>query len=127
MGDFEDQFGAGADADGIISSNNAGYSRSTWVQKARWFGEPSQDQLDKAIARDEFDAWSKSMAAKGYIRGPQFETHDKLKEWDTSNKRPHIRIEGYGGYTVFFTDGQPYERPNISESQPWMNDPDIPF
>lgn len=127
MGDFEDHFGAGADADDIISSNNAGYGRSTWVQKARWFGEPSQDKLNKAMARDEFEVWSKSMTAKGYIRGPQFETHDKLKEWDATNKRPHVRREGYGGFTVFFTDGKPYERPDVAETQSWMNDPDIPF
>jgi len=127
MGDFEDHYGAGADADNIISNNNVGYARATWVQKARWFGEPSQDKLDKAIARDEFEAWSKAMTAKGYTRGPQFETHDKLKEWDAANKRPHVRREGYGGYTVFFTDGQPYERPVVGENQPWMNDPDIPF
>jgi len=75
MGDFEDHYGAGADADNIISNNNVGYARATWVQKARWFGEPSQDKLDKAIARDEFEAWSKAKAMEATPSSLQMDSH----------------------------------------------------
>ena len=131
MGEFEDHFGAEADADNIISRNSDGYSRSSWVEKARWFGEPSKAKLEAAIARDEFETWSKSMIVKGYIRGPQFQSHEDLQKWDSNNKRPHVQREGYGGFTIYFTDGKPYENPDREkrnrDASSWINDPSIPF
>ena len=132
MGDFEDHFGAGADADSIISGNSRAYEKSSWVEKARWFREPSLAELEKAELRDEYEAWSKSMIARGYIRGPQFSNYDEMLVWDRGNTRPHIRRKGYGGYTVFFTDGEPYEAHKIEGSEKkgplsLMDDPNIPF
>ena len=55
MGDFEDVFGAGADADSIIDGYSNDYNRANHVEKANWFGNASAEKIEAAIAKDEFD------------------------------------------------------------------------
>jgi len=56
MGDFEDVFGAGADADSIVDGYSKAYNRASHVEKANWFGRASAEKIEIAIAKDEFDA-----------------------------------------------------------------------
>lgn len=98
MGDFEDVFGAGADADDIID----GYSRDYIREQAA---------LKRAAKRKPFPStnidiedWRASMSARGYIKGPRFNSYDELSKWDKSNRRPHIRRRNSDGFEVFFTN-----------------------
>jgi len=105
MGDFEDVFGAGADAVDIIDGYNRQYLRSSSREKANWWGTATEDELEAAEQQDEVVAWRASMASRGYSKGPQFSSYDELSEWDRGNNRPHVRRRTSFGYEVFFTDG----------------------
>ncbi|KUJ85982.1 hypothetical protein AVO45_03145 [Ruegeria marisrubri] len=132
MGDFEDVFGAGADAAEIIDGYAESYNRSNWKDKVSWWGKPSDEEYEAASQWDEDDAWMASMKAKGYVRGPHFDSYQELNEWDRQNTRPHIRRPTYYGYDVFFTDGQPYiapssDRNSVGDSKPSEYDDEMPF
>jgi len=94
MGDFERTFGAGADAVGIVER----YSRQRNTEERR--REPDAREA-------ELNEWCASMEARGYTRGPHFDTYERLAVWDRSNTRPHIRRPSYRGHFVYFTDGRP--------------------
>ena len=132
MGDFEDYFGAGADADSIISSNCKSYGESSNVEKARWFKEPTKQELAAAIAKDELQEWSKAMRLKGYFAGPKFNSYKELQAWDKEVNRPHVRRRFGVFYMVFLTDGKPFqnlEKPKLPSNpiKSWRDDSDIPF
>lgn len=129
MGDFEDVFGAGADASEIIDGYAETYNRSSWKEKVSWRGKPSDEKFEAASQWDEEDAWMASMKAKGYVRGPHFDSYRQLVEWDHVNTRPHIRRPTYYGYDIFFTDGQPYYEPTnaVRTGAPSEKDDEIPF
>lgn len=92
MGDFEDVFGAGTDAVDIIEGFSREYARSSWKEKGKenWDGS-GNDSLKSAYHRTGNDSWSTAMAAKGYTKGPQFNSYDELSAWDSLNARSHIR------------------------------------
>ncbi|WEF23199.1 hypothetical protein [Paracoccus sp. S3-43] len=75
MGDFEDVFGAGADAAEIIDGFAESYNRSSWKDKVSWWGKPGDEEYEAASQWDENDAWMASMKAKGYVRGPHFDSY----------------------------------------------------
>lgn len=104
MGDFEDVFGAGADADDIIDAYSREYSHSSRVGKANWFGSASPSQIEDAERLDEIESWRKSMVRKGHKKGPNFSTYANLSEWLRTNTRPHIRRPSPIGFEVYFTD-----------------------
>lgn len=77
MGDFEDVFGAGADADDIInyySSRNTDYDDQL---------EP-REEVDSAEAY-EYVAWMDKMRHRGFVDGPSFSTFDDLSDWLKEN------------------------------------------
>lgn len=132
MGDFEDVFGAGADAAEIIDGFAESYNRSSWKDKVSWWGKPGDEEYEAASQWDENDAWMASMKPKGYVRGPHFDSYQELEEWDRQNTRPHIRRRMYHGHVVFFTDGRPYNEPSanigtVLNSAQSDNDDEIPF
>jgi len=83
--------------------------------------------------KDELKTWSESMAAKGYVKGPSFETYEQLSEWDRQNTRPHLRRRTPGGYMIFFTeeldgDRTPSVDPVEEDPTDWrILDDEIPF
>lgn len=132
MGDFEDVFGAGADAVDIIEGYNRQYLRASNREKANWWGTASEEELEAADQQDEIEAWRASMASRGYQRGPQFASYDELAEWDKHNKRPHVRRRNSRGFEIFFTDGKGPQRNSNSQTlrertPPTVSDDDIPF
>ena len=98
MGDFEDVFGAGADADSIIDGYAKDYEKASHLEKANWVGEASPEKINLAIAKDEFDDWCKKVERQGGIRGPVFLTYSDLKKWDEANDLEHIRRRNPDGY-----------------------------
>lgn len=64
----------------------------------------NERELKIAEPEDETDAWSASMLAKGFVRGPQFCSYEELAVWSGSNSRPHVQSRSVAGYQVFFTD-----------------------
>ena len=107
MGDFEDVFGAGADADSIVDGYSKAYNRASHVEKANWFGRASAEKIEIAIAKDEFDAWCKKVTHQGGKRGPHFLNYSELEVWDKTNKREHIRRRTpTGGFQIFYLDGK---------------------
>lgn len=105
MGDFEDVFGAGADADSIIDGYSNDYNRASHVEKANWFGSASAEKNEIAIAMDEFDIWCKKITQQGGKRGPRFSSYSELGIWDKTNKREHVRRRTpTGGFQVFYFD-----------------------
>ncbi len=88
MGDFQDEFGTGADADDIIDGNSREYERSSRSEKANWNSVSSHGDSKE---QGHNDSWSSAMAAKGYTQGPHFSSYDKLSAWDSSNARSHVR------------------------------------
>ncbi|AXI46339.1 hypothetical protein C1J03_10070 [Sulfitobacter sp. SK012] len=129
MGDFQDVFGAGADADDIIDGYSREYERSSRSEKANWNGA-SSDVGSKEQRHN--DSWSSAMAAKGYTQGPHFSSYDELSAWDSSNARSHVRSRNDQGYQIYFTDGQPQGgseskvAPDSRKPTPSTDD-DIPF
>lgn len=85
MGDFEDVFGAGADADDIIDSYSRAYSNASPVEKARWFGKPDPQKLQAAIDQEELDDWSKKMNRQGFVEKASFKTYEELNQWMKQN------------------------------------------
>lgn len=131
MGDFEDVFGAGADAVDIIDSYSRAYERSSRKERGDRSNTSPSGVLNAADRNDGNGSWSAAMAARGYIKGPHFPSYEELSSWDSSNTRPHVRSRSEGGYQVYFTDGQPdvglgsrSEPDNSPTSR--MND-DVPF
>ncbi len=129
MGDFQDVFGAGADADDIIDGYSREYERSSRSEKASWNG--ASPPADLKEQRDD-RSWTAAMEAKGYARGPQFSSYEDLSAWDRSNSRSHIRSRSGQNFQVYFTDGQSGDvlkstsAPNSRQVAPSIND-DIPF
>jgi hypothetical protein len=37
------------------------------------------------------DGWMTSMLARGYSKGPAFQSYDEMSVWDKTNTRPHAR------------------------------------
>jgi hypothetical protein len=107
MGDFQDVFGAGADADEIIDHYSRQYARASAREKVDWWGNATEAELEAAECRDELVAWRRSMVSRGYTEGPTFSTYAELSAWDRENKRPHIRRRNENGFEVFFTDRRP--------------------
>lgn len=126
MGDFEDVFGAGADAVDIIDGYSRQYQRASAKEKANWWGTATEEELEDADYVDELDAWRRTMVSRGYTKGPRFSTYAELSAWDRENKRPHIRRRNGNGFEVFFTDRQPSNTMG-SESDPPNIDDEIPF
>ena len=125
MGDFEDVFGAGADAVEIIDRYSRQYQRASAREKANWHGTATEEELEVADYADELDAWRQRMVARGYTKGPKFSTYAELSVWDRENKRAHIRRRNGEGFEVFFTDRQSSDAPK-SESDPPTVDEDTP-
>ena len=97
MGDFQDVFGAGADAVDIIEGFNRQYLRE---QRANAFEARAARRHDNSD-----NAWLATMLAGGYRKGPFFESYDALACWERAEApRPHIRKPLNGGYQVFFTN-----------------------
>ncbi|WP_428544097.1 hypothetical protein [Profundibacter sp.] len=121
MGDFEDVFGAGADAVDIIDGYNREYLRETRKQK-----------LETANSQDGQETWRASMFARGYTQGPLFSSFEELSNWDRTNERPHVRRRTSDGFEVFFTDSKDFasndksETPSINSSTA-NDDSEIPF
>jgi hypothetical protein len=51
------------------------------------------------------DSWIEDMLARGYSKGPVFQSYDEMSVWDKTNTRPHVRSAVGAGYQVCFTDG----------------------
>ncbi len=51
------------------------------------------------------DNWIEDMLARGYSKGPAFQSYDEMSAWDKTNTRPHVRSTVGAGYQVCFTDG----------------------
>jgi hypothetical protein len=51
------------------------------------------------------DNWIEDMLARGYSKGPAFQSYDEMSAWNKSNTRPHVRSAIGCGYQVRFTDG----------------------
>ncbi len=51
------------------------------------------------------DNWIEDMLARGYSKGPAFQSYDEMSAWDKTNTRPHVRSAVGAGYQVCFTDG----------------------
>ena len=86
MGDFEDEFGVGAED--IIDGHSREHQRSSRSEKSNWNSVLSP--VDPTEYRNN-DSWSAAMAAKGYTQGPQFSSYEELSEWDSLNARSHVR------------------------------------
>jgi hypothetical protein len=54
------------------------------------------------------DNWIEDMLARGYSKGPAFQSYDEMSAWDKTNTRPHVRSAVGAGYQVCFTDGQTF-------------------
>lgn len=104
MGDFEDVFGAGADAADIIDGYSDQYVRSSHKEQVNWWGNASPEELAAAEELDENDAWRASMTARKFEQGPCLSTYSELSDWEKTNKRAHIRRRTAMGFEVFFTD-----------------------
>ena len=105
MGDFEDVFGAGADADSIISGYADDYGKATHLEKVNWFRPASPEEEAVAIEKDDFDNWCKKVVRQGGKRGPSFSTYSEMKSWDVSNNKPHVRRRSpRGGFQIYFID-----------------------
>jgi len=126
VGDFEDVFGAGADAVDIIDGYSRQYERASAREKANWWGTATEEELEATDSYDELDAWRRSMLSRGYTRGPRFSSYTELSAWDHENKRPHIRRRNGNGFEVFFTDRISSD-PSQSEGGPKNADDEIPF
>lgn len=132
MGDFEDVFGAGADAVDIIEGYNDQYLRSSHKEQVNWWGNASPEQLAAAEELDENDAWRASMRARKYEQGPCFSSFKELSDWDKVNNRAHIRRRTAMGFEVFFTDGKQGGKVGSSTARTSrtphsISDDDIPF
>lgn len=129
MGDFEDVYGAGADAVDIIDGYSREYVRSSRSEKSNWNGESSRASSEE---QGGIDTWSAAMIAKGYAPGPRFSTYEELSTWDSSNARSHVRSRSDQGYQIYFTDGKPGGGPESTsvpnDGQPRHSfDDDPPF
>lgn len=103
MGDFENVFGAGADADDIIDGYNREYLRAS-ENETECCDTATDDQFEAEGQQNELSAWRASISARGYTPGPRFSSFEELSEWDKENKRPHIRRRNSDGFEVYFTD-----------------------
>ncbi len=101
MGDFEDVFGAGADADDIIDGYSRDYGRENHVGKANWFGNATSKQLAIAQEKDDRDKLYTRMRVRGYHPTEEFKTYKEVVLWDQSNTEPFIRVPFYDGWIVF--------------------------
>jgi hypothetical protein len=54
------------------------------------------------------DNWIEDMLARGYSKGPAFQSYDEMSAWDKTNARPHVRSAVGAGFQVCFTDGQTF-------------------
>jgi hypothetical protein len=54
------------------------------------------------------DNWIEDMLARGYSKGPAFQSYAEMSAWDKTNTRPHVRSAVGAGYQVCFTDGQTF-------------------
>lgn len=129
MGDFQDVFGAGADAVDIIDGYSREYERSSLSEKA---SRNSASSLAGAKEQNDGRSWMAAMEAKGYAQGPQFSSYEELSAWDRSNTRPHVRSRSGEAFQVYFTDGQPHNGSKIpstpnSGQQVTSIDDEIPF
>jgi hypothetical protein len=52
------------------------------------------------------DNWVEDMLARGYSKGPAFQSYDEMSAWDKTNTSPHVRSAVGAGFQVCFTDGQ---------------------
>jgi hypothetical protein len=104
MGDFEDTFGAGADAVDIIDGYSREYVRSSRSEQLNWCGKSSRTDSKE---QGDNDTWSAAMVAKGYTLGPGFGSYEELSAWDSSNSRSHVRRRIDQCYQIYFTDGEP--------------------
>lgn len=132
MGDFEDVFGAGADAVDIIEGYNDQYLRSSHKEQVNWWGNASPEELAAAEELDENDAWRASMSSRKYEQGPCFSTYSELSDWEKTNNRAHIRRRTAMGFEVFFTDeknGGKMSSPAArnTRTQTSISDDEIPF
>jgi hypothetical protein len=65
------------------------------------------------------DNWIEDMLARGYSKGPVFQSYDEMSAWDKTNTRPHVRSAVGAGYQVCFTDGgQAADVPPVSTRPP---------
>jgi hypothetical protein len=101
MGDFQDVFGAGADALDIIDGYSREYERSSRSEKASWNGAAS-----RAGVKEQSDdlSWAVATEAKGYAQGPQFSSYEELSAWGRSNTRQHVRSRSGQAFQVYFVD-----------------------
>jgi hypothetical protein len=72
------------------------------------------------------DNWIEDMLARGYSKGPAFQSYDEMSAWDKTNTRPHVRSAVGGGYQVCFTDGgQTADVPSRSDTPKAADAPPI--
>ena len=77
-----------------------------------------------------------AMLARGYSKGPTFQSYDEMSAWDNTNTRPHVRSAVGAGFQVCFTDGGDTVAPVSKSARPPMGAPldevntefmDLPF
>lgn len=92
----------------INVTDNSGTPNGTednFLRVAKRLCEIQKERETKVVEPEaKTDAWSASMSAKGYVKGPQFASYEELAVWSLSNTRPHVRSQTIQGYQVFFTD-----------------------
>ena len=105
MGDFEDVFGAGVDADEIISGYSKSYEKASAVEKANWspfIGTSDPKKLLQAHDQDEYDNWSSKMDRQGFVHETSFKTFQELDAWQDKNKTiEFISRRTHLGFVVF--------------------------
>jgi hypothetical protein len=54
------------------------------------------------------DNWIDDMLARGYPKGPAFQSYDEMSAWDKSNTRPHVRSAIGGTFRASGNGGVEY-------------------
>lgn len=103
MGDFEDVFGAGADAVDIIEMHNRQYLRELRQEKSRDLRSIAGAKAKAGSEGNELELWRTLMLSRGYLKGPRFSSFEELSEWERENARPHVRRRTPFGFEVFYT------------------------
>ncbi|MDQ2094507.1 hypothetical protein [Rhodalgimonas zhirmunskyi] len=95
MGDFQDVFGAGADAVDIIEGFNRQYLREQRIN--------AREARTARRHTESDESWIATMRASGYVEGPFLASFDALSRWERASPAPHVRRPMKGGYQVFFS------------------------
>ncbi len=67
------------------------------------------------------DNWIDDMLARGYSKGPAFQSYDEMSAWDKTNTRPHVRSAVGAGFQVCSTDGGDTAAPVPTSTRPHVH------